>query len=49
VGITQAYFTHPLQASEPAVSKLAINNIHKKEKAGHSANVTLVHHLTLQK
>jgi len=49
VGITQGYFPCILQAREPAVSKLAINNTHKNEKAGHSASITLVHHLTLQR
>jgi tRNA splicing ligase len=48
VWITQGYFTRTLQASEPAVSKLAINNTHKNKKAVHSASITLVH-LTLQK
>ena len=49
VGITQGYFTCLLHASEPAVSKLAINNTHKNEKAGDSAGIILVCHFTLQR
>jgi len=45
----QGYFTCPLHACEPAVSKLAINNTHKNEKAGHSASIILDDHFTLQR
>jgi hypothetical protein len=48
VGITQGYSPHTLQAREPAVSKLAVNTL-KNKKAGHSASVTLVHRLILQR
>jgi hypothetical protein len=49
VGITQGYFTHNLLTSEQAVSKIPINITHKNKKAGQSASVTLVCHLTLQR